>query len=564
MDGNGHQTKYIFVTGGVISGIGKGVISASIGTILKAMGIDNITIKKLDPYLNVDPGTMNPVEHGEVYVTDDGAETDLDLGYYERFTGITMSKINSTSSGKLYTTLLDKERRGEFLGKTVQIVPHLTDEIKKFIKAGDDVYDVIICEIGGSIGDIEAMAFYESLRQLRNEMSELIMFVHVTYLVNYATTNEIKTKPTQNAIKELNSAGIYPDILICRTEISAKVDDLITDKLAMFTNVPKRKIIISPDVDSIYRVPLILQSQGLDLRISEHFNLFARAEMKKWRNVCKSIYIASNSERTVKIGIIGKYIELHDSYKSLIEAIMHAGVANGCCVELIWINSREEITDKTLGKIAESDGFVVPGGFGNTGIENMIKLISAVRKLRSKPLLGICLGMQLMCIEFARNVLKIDAGSAEFGNGSEEVVKVMIDEEKLGGTMRLGSHKVTLENGSYISEIYDTQFIGERHRHRYDVNSEYVEWLERGGLEVSGKSEAGLVESIELSNIEYLLPRYYIGVQYHPEYKSTPMNPHPLFVELINRALNRGDHFDGAIDDIPNTCGARETYSLTD
>ena len=564
MDDNERQTKYIFVTGGVISGIGKGVISASIGTILKAMGIDNITIKKLDPYLNVDPGTMNPVEHGEVYVTDDGAETDLDLGYYERFTGITMSKINSTSSGKLYTTLLDKERRGEFLGKTVQIVPHLTNEIKKFIKAGNDVYDVIICEIGGSIGDIEAMAFYESLRQLRNEMSESIMFVHVTYLVNYTTTNEIKTKPTQNAIKELNSAGIYPDILICRTEIYAKVDDSITDKLAMFTNVPKRKIIISPDVDSIYRVPLILQSQGLDLRISEHFNLLTRAEMKKWRNVCKSIYIASNSEQTVKIGIIGKYVEFHDSYKSLIEAIMHAGVANGCRVKLVWINSREEITDKTLGKIAESDGFVVPGGFGDTGIENMIRLITAVRKLRSKPLLGICLGMQLMCIEFARNVLKIDAGSAEFGNGSEEVVKVMIDEEKLGGTMRLGSHKVTLENGSYISEIYDTQFISERHRHRYDVNPEYVEWLERGGLEVSGKSEAGLVESIELSNIEYLLPRYYIGVQYHPEYKSTPMNPHPLFAELINRALHRDDHFDGAIDDIPSTGEVHKTYSLMD
>lgn len=546
-------TKYIFVTGGVISGIGKGVISASIGAILKAMDVTRLTIKKLDPYLNVDPGTMNPVEHGEVYVTDDGAETDLDLGYYERFTGLKMSKINSTSSGKLYMKLLDKERSGEFLGKTVQIVPHLTDEIKGFIRAGDHYHDVIICEIGGSIGDIEAMAFYESLRQLRNEMPESIMFVHVTYLVNYITTNELKTKPTQNAIKELNSSGIYPDILVCRTENAEKVDDAILNKLAMFTNVPKKRIVISPDVESIYTIPLILQSQELDCRIAEHFKLpIGTTNMNDWRKLCGSIKSSSESDRIVKIGIIGKYVELHDSYKSLIEAIHHAGIAQQCRVELLWINSRHPITHDTLELLKLAHGFVVPGGFGDTGIENMIQLIHTVRAAHAtKPLLGICLGMQLMCIEFARNVMKLkDAGSAEFGTYENNIIKIMIDEEKLGGTMRLGSHKVNLDRASLVHNVYSSntnenriyhesnkEVVYERHRHRYDVNPEYAQNLDREGLKISGTSDEDLVECIELSTSKSVISRYYVGVQFHPEYKSTPMNPHPLFSELVRNAL---------------------------
>jgi CTP synthase len=535
------MTKYIFVTGGVISGIGKGVVSASIGAILKALNVSRITIKKLDPYLNIDPGTMNPIEHGEVYVTADGAETDLDLGYYERFANIQVGANNSTSSGRLYLSLLNKERDGEFLGKTVQIIPHFTNEIKHFITCDADEYDVIICEIGGSIGDIEAMAFYETLRQLRNEMGSSIMFVHVTYLVYYETTNELKTKPAQNAIKALNSTGIYPDILICRTEKEELLVDSIRDKLALHTNVPKDRIIMSPNVQSIYEVPLKLCEQGFDIQLNRYCNNFDRnsldskADMSEWEELNQKIKASEQSDRLVKVGIIGKYVELHDAYKSLIEAIHHAGIYHGCRIELVWINCR----DYDISDLTNIDCFIVPGGFGNTGIERMIDYIQRVREL-SKPLLGICLGMQLICVEYARNVCDLEGtiGSAEMGAYDHEIVKVMIDEKRLGGTMRLGLHKIYFPHDSKVKTVYNDHnakqknYCKERHRHRYDVNPNYVDTLKENGLQMVGVSEDNLVEVVELSD-----NAFYVGCQFHPEYKSSPMKPHPLFIELIGAAL---------------------------
>jgi CTP synthase len=529
------MTKFIFVTGGVISGIGKGVISASIGAILEASGVERITIKKLDPYLNVDPGTMNPIEHGEVYVTDDSTETDLDLGYYERFTGITTGRSNSTSSGRLLLSLLNKERDGDYLGKTVQFIPHFTNEIQNFIRHDSDKYDVIICEIGGSIGDIEAMAFYESLRQLRNEMGDSIMFVHVTYLVYYAATNELKTKPTQNAVKELNSSGIYPDILICRTERNDLVTDEIRQKLALHTSVRKDRIMISPNVRSIYEVPVGLVNQNMDSLITQKFHIGTKADMSRWIELNEKIDRSFNSTNIVKIGIIGKYVELHDAYKSLIEAINHAAFDHECRLELVWINCREEqlLSEADL---AEIDGFIVPGGFGETGIETMVEYIRRVRELK-KPLLGICLGMQMICVEYARNVCKIqNAGSAEMGECDHQIVKVMIDEQRLGGTMRLGLHKIHFVGDSNVKAIYNHHNIlkcRERHRHRYDVNPIYVDTLMESGLKIVGVSEDNLVEVVEIPDNPF-----YVGCQFHPEFKSTPMRPHPLFLELIRTSIN--------------------------
>jgi CTP synthase len=529
------MTRYIFVTGGVISGIGKGVVSASIGAILKDCGVERITIKKLDPYLNVDPGTMNPIEHGEVFVTTDGAETDLDLGYYERFTGIKTTKWNSTSSGRLYMSLLNRERDGEFLGKTVQIIPHFTNEIKRFITHDAEIYDVIICEIGGSIGDIEASAFYESLRQLRNELEDSIMFVHVTYLVYYETTNELKTKPTQNAIKELNSSGIYPDILVCRTEREEMFTDEIRDKLALHTNVSKKRIMVSPNVRSIYEVPIRLVEQGLDERICSKFGIDGRATMDDWYDLDEKIARSLDSTSVVKIGVIGKYVELHDAYKSLIEAIYHASYHHESRLELVWINCREDriLTTEELDQI---DGFIVPGGFGDTGIETMLNYIRRVRELR-KPLLGICLGMQMICVEYARNVCGIsNAGSIEMGEYKNDIIKVMIDAKRLGGTMRLGSHRIHYPNESKVKEIYHEYGRSEkreRHRHRYDVNPAYIDVLQIHGLRIAGVSDDNLVEVVELPDHPF-----YVGCQFHPEFKSSPMNPHPLFCELIHSSID--------------------------
>ena len=520
------MTKYIFVTGGVISGLGKGVTSASVGAILQMLGYNKITIKKLDPYLNVDPGTMNPVEHGEVFVTRDGRETDLDLGYYERFLGLSTTEQNSTSYGKLFQKLLDKERNGDYLGETVQLIPHLTDMIKGFICCNSDKYDIIICEIGGSVGDIEAMAFYEAIRQLQNDLGkENILFIHLTYLVYYQITQELKTKPTQNAIRELQQVGITPDILICRTEHS--ISDKIKSKLSLHTNLPTSHIIEAMNMESIYQVPLALIEQNVHFILSKRLNLQKSLDTRKWDTLENKI---GSLRRTVKIGILGKYTSLNDSYKSLLESLFHAGLHQECNIEIKWLNARE---DNCLSSLKEVQGVIIPGGFGITGIETMIECIRELRETK-KPTLGICLGMQLQTIEFCRNVLGMTrAGSSEFKNCSPNVISKMKEwsTTAYGGTMRLGSSKIRLNENSKVGEIYQQEYISERHRHRYDVNNIYSLKLVSKGLNITGHCiEHNLIEIIELKEQDH---PWYIGVQFHPEYESSPFNPHPLFVSYI-------------------------------
>ena len=524
------MTKYIFVTGGVISGLGKGVTSASIGSILQMLGGNRVTIKKLDPYLNIDPGTMNPIEHGEVFVTEDGAETDLDLGYYERFLEMEMSKKNSTSSGKLFQELFNRERDGQFLGKTVQVIPHFTNIIKEFICEGSSEYDYIICEIGGSIGDIEAMAFYESLRQLRIDLKDDILFIHLTYLMYYSITGELKTKPTQNSIRDLQQVGITPDILICRTEHS--IPEHIIDKLSLHTNLHPSHIIEAKNSTCIYDVPLLLIKEGLHTIISKHFKITTQINTNKWKLLNNSI---TKLKKEIKIGILGKYTELNDSYKSLLEAIFHAGIKNKYKIKIQWINARFSI-----GTLETIDGLIIPGGFGTNGIENMISLINQAR-VQEIPTLGICLGMQLMVIEYCRNVLNIkDATSTEIdGINGTNVVTLIKEEKKMGGSMRLGCKDIFLE-GSKLSSIYKKKNITERHRHRYIINNEYIQSLNKHGCLISGfatikteeKGNSRIIEAIEDEKHPW-----YIGCQYHPEYKSSPFNPHPLFVSFIKKCV---------------------------
>ena len=518
------MTKYIFVTGGVISGIGKGVTSASIGVILQMLGEENITIKKLDPYLNVDPGTINPIEHGEVFVTNDGIETDLDLGYYERFLELQTTEINSTSSGKLFQRLLEKERTGDYLGKTVQMIPHFTNMIKEFICFNNENYDYIICEIGGSIGDIEAMAFYEAIRQLRNDLGiDNILFIHLTYLVYYSITQELKTKPTQNAIRELQQMGITPDILICRTEHSMSKE--IKNKLSLHTNLPISHIIEAMNVSSIYRVPLCFIEEQIHLILSKKFNIQHSLNTKKWDTLNHKINTLTKS---ITIGILGKYTALNDSYKSLLESIFHAGLYHNYKVNIQWINARDDLTT-----IKNIQGVIVPGGFGSTGIENMITFIKTLRE-ENVPTLGICLGMQLMIIEFCRNILGMNnAGSSEFEGYSPNVITKMDhwSSLKYGGTMRLGNAQIQLSEFSKIIKIYKKECISERHRHRYDVNNEYSSQLEEKGFHITGRcSDHNLIEVVELDTQQH---SWYIGCQYHPEYQSSPFNPHPLFVSFV-------------------------------
>lgn len=521
------MTKYIFVTGGVISGLGKGVTSASIGAILQMLGETNITIKKLDPYLNVDPGTLNPIEHGEVFVTKDGIETDLDLGYYERFLEIQTTKINSTSSGKLFQQLLEKERKGDYLGETVLMIPHFTNMIKEFICSGTEQYDYIICEIGGSIGDIEAMAFYEAIRQLRNDLGiDNIFFIHLTYLVYYPITQELKTKPTQNAIRELQQVGIIPDILICRTEHS--ISTQIKNKLSLYTNLPVSHIIEANNVSSIYQVPLCFIKEQIHLILSKKFNIQQSLDTIKW-DTLNTRFLSLT--RSIKIGILGKYIELNDSYKSLLESIFHAGLYHNYKVNIEWINARND----SASIINDVQGIIIPGGFGITGIENMITLIKILRE-KNISTLGICLGMQLMVIEFCRNVLMMEnAGSSEFKNYSPNVISKMNDwsSTKYGGTMRLGNSKIHLSEYSKIKDIYQTNNISERHRHRYDVNNTFSQGLEENGFCITGRCfDHNLIEVVELKTHPW-----YIGCQYHPEYQSTPFNPHPLFISYIQQCI---------------------------
>jgi CTP synthase len=524
------MTKYIFVTGGVISGLGKGVTSASIGAILQMLGVTNLTIKKLDPYLNVDPGTMNPIEHGEVYVTDDGGETDLDLGYYERFLELKTTKSNSTSSGKLFQKLLENERKGKYLGQTVQMIPHFTNMIKEFICLNNEHYDYIICEIGGSVGDIEAMAFYEAIRQLRNDIGiDNILFIHLTYLLYYPITQELKTKPTQTAIRELQQVGITPDILICRTEYP--ISNNIKNKLSLHTNLPVSHIIEAMNVDSIYQVPLCFLKENVHSLLKHKFNISEELNSKKWVSLNNRI---SSLRKTITIGILGKYTELNDSYKSLLESIFHAGLYHNYKIDIQWINARE---NSNL-MMKDIQGVIIPGGFGITGIETMITFIQLLRE-RKIPTLGICLGMQLMIIEFCRNSLNMkNAGSSEFENYSPNVISKMNDwsSSNYGGTMRLGNAQIHLSESSKIKEIYQKERIVERHRHRYDVNNIFSLKLEGKGFRITGRCfNHNLIEVVELEDQQH---PWYIGVQYHPEYHSNPFNPHPLFVSYIQQCID--------------------------
>ena len=513
------MTKYIFVTGGVISGLGKGVTSASIGAILQMLGQKNITIKKLDPYLNIDPGTMNPFEHGEVYVTSDGIETDLDLGYYERFLNIETNETNSTSSGKLYQKLLNNERNGDFLGKTVQMVPHFTNTVKEFICSNSNKYEYIICEIGGSVGDMEGMAFYEAIRQLRNDLGyENVLFIHLTYLVHYGITNEIKTKPTQNSIRDLQQLGIIPEILICRTE--HLISDEIKEKLSLHTNVNKQNIIVARDVSSIYNVPIEFINDKIDEILMKKFAIKNPINKTKWIELNNKIISLRDS---VTIGILGKYTKLNDSYKSLLESIFHAGLYHNYSVKIVWIDAREEFNHS----FENLSGVIIPGGFGMTGIETIINYICILR-VKKIPLFGICLGMQLMIIEYCRNILGFkNSNSEEFSKGENQVIKKIKN-----GCMRLGNQDIILHD-SKIRNIYGKDIITERHRHRYIINNETNF---NNDFIISGRSvheNNSIIETIELKDHPW-----YIGCQYHPEYKSSPFNPHPLFSSFIGECIS--------------------------
>jgi CTP synthase len=531
-----NPTKYIFVTGGVTSSLGKGIIAASLAKLLQARGY-RTTIQKFDPYLNVDPGTLNPYEHGECYVTDDGAETDLDLGHYERFLNVPTSQANNVTTGRVYLSVIEKERRGEFLGKTVQVVPHITNEIKERMqllgKSGD--YDIIITEIGGTVGDIESLPYIESVRQLVWELGENNgIVIHLTLIPYLAAAGELKTKPTQHSVKTLMESGIKADILVCRTE--HELSDELRQKLALFCNVKREAVIQSIDASTIYEVPNLMLEEGLDIVALKKLNLSQKTEpdLKNWNTFLNS---HKNPKNTVNIGLIGKYVELQDSYKSILEAFIHAGAANETKVNIISIHS-EHINAKTADKLFENlDGILVAPGFGARGIEGKITTVQYARENKI-PFLGICLGMQIAVIEFARNVLKLeDANSTEMNpETSNPVINLMEDQKTItekGGTMRLGAWKCNIKPKTLASKIYQQTIISERHRHRYEFNNNYRLQLENAGLIATGTNpETELVEIIEIKNHPF-----FIGVQYHPEYKSTVANPHPLFVSLVAAAV---------------------------
>jgi CTP synthase len=545
------MTNYIFILGGVISGLGKGVTSGSIGATLKEMGF-KITIKKMDPYLNIDPGTMNPIEHGEVYVTHDGGETDLDLGYYERFAEIKVTKNNSISSGKLLLDLFKRERKGEFLGKTVQVVPHFTNAIKNFIQLDANKYDFIICEIGGSAGDIEGMAFFEAIRQLKQELNNKVLICFLTFLVYYQASKELKTKPTQVAVKQLMSFGIKPDILFARSE--HPISKELKKKIANMTSVYQKNIIPALNVPSIYQVPLEYKKGGLVNIITNHFQIKEKKKptFNKWITLNNKI---NNLKHNVKIGVVGKYVELEDSYYSVIEALKHAGWANNANVELIFINARKK--GEMINKIDSVDGVLVPGGFGTSGIE---EIISAIKYCRENliPMMGICLGMQLSVIEFARNVLGIkNASSREFGKKNDEFIVDLMKEWKkdsgkvekrekdsdLGGTLRLGSYDTVLKKNSLAHKLYKKLNFKERHRHRYEVNIKYKKRMEEKGMIFSGLSPDGkLPEIIEITqfkqNGKWIKHPFFIAGQFHPEFNSSPFKAHPMFFGLIKASIS--------------------------
>jgi CTP synthase len=527
------STKFIFVTGGVVSSLGKGVAAASVGLILRSRGF-SVTLMKFDPYVNVDPGTMSPYQHGEVFVTDDGAETDLDLGHYERFTHTTTSKLHNYTTGKIYESVINKERRGDYLGKTVQVIPHVTDEIKDAMRRLASSYDVVIVEIGGTVGDIESLPFLEAIRQFRQELGRYnAVDVHLTLVPYIAAADELKTKPTQHSVRELRAIGISPDILLCRVDRPLPED--LRQKISLFCNVATDQVIAARDVETIYEVPLHFCREGLDEKLLDLLNLpHYDRDLGKWENLVRRY---KNPREKVRIGIVGKYVDFPDAYKSLNEALIHGGIAHDARTELVYVSAEEVGGRNWPSEIFEVDGIVVPIGFGRRGAEGKMSTIRYARE-QKVPCFGICWGMQLMVVEFARNVCGMsEAASTEFvAQTSHPVIyklRDLLGVEDLGGTMRLGAYPCQLKEGTRAREIYDRAEISERHRHRYEVNQKYLPKLVERGLVVSGMSPDGkFVEMVELADHPWFL-----GCQFHPEYKSRPTEPHPLFTSFIGAAL---------------------------
>jgi len=540
------MARYIFITGGVVSSLGKGLASAALGALLQARGF-SVRLRKLDPYLNVDPGTMSPFEHGEVFVTDDGAETDLDLGHYERFTGVAARRTDSISSGRIYSNVLEKERRGDYLGKTIQVIPHVTNEIKDFIHIGEDEVDFMLCEIGGTVGDIEGLPFFEAIRQFSQDMPRgQCIFMHLTLLPFIRASGELKTKPTQHSVKELRAIGIAPDVLVCRSE--GPIPQKEREKLALFCNVRPDSVITARDLDSIYEAPLAYHREGLDQAVLDAFgiNPAPRPRLDRWRDVADRI---RNPEGEIKVAVVGKYTQLEDAYKSIAEALTHGGIANRVKVKTEWVDSELFEREDPAAYLSGYNAILVPGGFGERGTEGKIRAAQFARE-HDVPYMGICLGMQMAVIEAARNLAGLEnAGSEEFDHESGEKrfepvvyhlkewiqgnhkVERKVDDDK-GGTMRLGAYDAVLVEGSRVAKIYDTTRIEERHRHRYEVDNRYREALENVGLKFSGMSPDGRLPEI----VEWSDHPWFVGVQFHPELKSKPFAPHPLFADFVRAA----------------------------
>ncbi len=538
------MSRYIFITGGVVSSLGKGLASAALGALLQARGYE-VRLRKLDPYLNIDPGTMSPTQHGEVYVTDDGAETDLDLGHYERFTGVPATKTDNVTTGRIYQTVIERERRGDYLGATIQVIPHVTDAIKEFISADPGGADFVLCEIGGTVGDIESLPFLEAIRQKANALGrDRAMFVHLTLVPFLRSARELKTKPTQHSVKELQSVGIQPDLILCRCEQDLPVEE--RQKIALFCNVPVDNAIAAPDVETIYEVPISYHKHGFDVQVCKHFGVDdgGAPDLSRWIDIVERI---RNPEGAVNIAVVGKYTTVIDSYKSLAEALEHGGIANHVKVHMQWIDSETFEAEDAIHHLSGVEGILVPGGFGERGAEGKIAAARFARE-HNVPYLGICFGMQMAVIEAARNLAGIpDAGSTEFGPVGHPVVGLLTEwmqgerierrgiGDNMGGTMRLGSYDCELISPSLAGSIYGTGIIQERHRHRYEVNINYRDRLEEAGLVFSGLSPDGLLPEI----VELPSHPWYLGVQFHPELKSKPFAPHPVFAAFVEAAVAR-------------------------
>ena len=536
--------RYIFITGGVVSSLGKGLGAAALAALLQARGY-SVRLRKLDPYLNVDPGTMSPTQHGEVFVTDDGAETDLDLGHYERFTGVHAKRTDNVTTGRIYSDVLAKERRGDYLGATIQVIPHVTDAIKEFVLSNHDGEDFILCEIGGTVGDIESLPFLEAIRQIGNELGrDATCFLHVTLIPYIAAAGELKTKPTQHSVKELQSVGIQPDILLCRTEHPLPDDQRA--KIGLFCNIRESAVVLARDVSNIYEVPLSYHNEGLDREVVRHFGLPATTpDLSAWTRICDTV---ANPEGEVSIAIVGKYTSLQDSYKSLGEALVHGGIANGVKVNIEWIDSELfEQEDAAVEALHHVSGILVPGGFGERGSEGKIRAVRFARE-QNIPYFGICFGMQMAVLETARNLAGLTgAGSSEFGEPDIPLVGLMTEwivgnetqqrsaADDLGGTMRLGAYECRLESGSLANQIYGQDVIHERHRHRYEVNIAYRDALEAAGMRISGLSPDGRLPEI----VERADHPWFVAVQFHPELKSKPFDPHPLFTGFVAAAMEQ-------------------------